>query len=330
VSFEWPIGLVALVLVPLAAAGYVALERRRGDAVARFSNPSLYPNLVRRRPGWRGHVPAGLLLAALTALLIGFARPQASVSAPLEKATIVLAIDVSRSMAATDVKPTRLGAAKAAANAFLDKVPEKYSVGLVAFESKATVASPATTDRSVTRQAIAALRPGEGTAIGDAIVRAIDVARAAGATGVPQSLGDAQVRAPSAILLLSDGAQTQGAVTPQAAAGRARQEHIPVYTVALGTDQGVVERTLQGGFTERIRVPPDPQTLRQIAGTTGAEFYTVADQQRLKQVYEDLGSRLARKKQQRELTVVLAGVGGLLAAAGALLSAFWFQRMPLR
>jgi Ca-activated chloride channel family protein len=330
VSFQWPIGLVALLLVPLALAGYILLERRRGNAVARFSNPALYPNLVGRRPGWRRHIPVGFLLAALTALLIGFARPQASVSAPLEKATIVLAMDISRSMAATDVKPTRLAAAKAAANAFLEKVPEQYAVGIVAFETKATVASPATTDRDITRQSIRALRPGEGTAIGDAIIRSIDVARAAGATGVPQSLGDVTVRAPSAILLLSDGAQTQGSVTPLAAAGRARTEHIPIYTVALGTPEGVVERTLPGGFTERIRVPPDPQTLRQVAGQTDGEFFAVPDQARLKQVYEDLGSRLARKKQQRELTVVLAIAGGLLAAAGALLSSLWFQRMPLR
>jgi Ca-activated chloride channel homolog len=329
-SFQWPIGLVALVLVPLAAAGYVALERRRGDAVARFANPALYPNLVGRGPGWRRHIPVGLLLAALAALLVGFARPQASVSAPLEKATIVLAMDVSRSMAATDVKPTRLAAAKAAARAFLEQVPKQYAVGMVAFETKATVASPATTDRALTRQGIDGLRPGEGTAIGDAIIRGLDVARAAGATGVPESLGDATIRAPSAILLLSDGAQTQGAVTALDAARRARAEHVPVYTVALGTPEGVVERTLPGGFTERIRVPPDPETLRQVAGTTGAEFFAVPDQKRLKQVYEDLGSRLAHKKQDRELTVALAAVGGVLAAAGALLSTLWFQRMPLR
>ncbi len=327
-SFQWPAALLLLVIVPLAAAGYVAVQRGRSGVIARFTNPALYPGLAPRRPGRRRHLPAAILLVALTALLVGVARPQANVSVQQEDATIVLAIDVSRSMVAKDVAPTRLGAAQAAARAFLAEVPAKYRVGVVAFATRANVVAPATRDREAIRGAIRNLRPGEGTAIGEGIVRSIEVAKKAGATGVPQSLGDAIVQAPAAILLLSDGAQTQGSVTPDAAAGRAREEHIPVYTVALGTPNGVVERALPGGFRERIRVPPDAETLRRVAATSRAEFFAAPDVERLEQVYADLASRLGRTTHEREITFAFAAAGGLLAVVAALLSELWFRRLP--
>jgi Ca-activated chloride channel family protein len=328
-SFRWPEALVALALLPLATAGYILLHRRRSETIARFTNPLLYPNLVDRHPGRRRHIPAALLLAALTALLVGVARPQASLSVRREEATIVLAMDVSRSMAATDIAPSRLAAARAAALVFLREVPDRYRVGVVAFARRADVVSPATRGRDVTRAALAALRPAEGTAIGDAITRSLEVARAA--TKLDERPGDeARSREPSpaAILLLSDGAQTQGRLTPAAGARRAATAGVPVYTVALGTEFGVVERALPGGAIERIRVPPDPRTLRQIATLTHAEAFDATNLQRLKRVYEDLGSRLGRQKEDREVTFALAAAGGVLALVAAALSELWFRRFP--
>jgi len=326
VRFESPWALVALVLVPLAAAAYVAVQRRRPTAIARFSNPALFPNLLDRRPRWRRHVPAALLLVALASLLVGVARPQATVSVRREDATIVLAIDVSRSMVATDVLPSRLTAARAAARAFLAQVPKPYRIGVVAFATRADVVAPATRSHAIVEAAIAGLTPGEGTAIGDAIARSIQVAQQAPAGASGGSAPDEH--APAAILLLSDGAQTQGGLTPAAAARRAQAQKIPVYTVALGTPDGVVERTLPGGLHERIRVPPDPQTLRQVATATGGEFYAAPDQARLRRVYEQLGSRLGRERDQQEITFAFAAAGGVLTFVAGLFSELWFRRMP--
>ena len=325
-TFQSPWALLLLVLVPLAAAAYVVVQRRRPAAIARFANPALFPNLLDRRPRWRRHVPAAILLVALASLLVGVARPQATISVRRQDATIVLAIDVSRSMVATDVAPSRLAAARAAADAFLAQVPPAYRIGVVAFATRADVVAPATRSHELVQSAIAALRPGEGTAIGDAIVRSIQVAQAPPPGAAPSKTPGEH--APAAILLLSDGAQTQGNVTPAQAALRAQQEKIPVYTVALGTPEGIVERTLPGGLHERIRVPPDPNTLRQVATATGGEFYSAPDQARLERVYQQLGSRLGREHQRQEITFAFAAGGGVLTLLAGLLSELWFRRIP--
>jgi Ca-activated chloride channel family protein len=320
-TFEWPLALVALAVVPLALAGYAVLHRRRGHHVARFATPALFPNVVARAPGrWR-HLPIAVVLVALAALAVGVARPHATISVPREEATVVLVMDVSRSMAAKDVQPTRLGAARAAARRFLDRVPESFRVGMVAFATRAQVVAPATDDRSVPVAALEALRFGDGTALGEAILLALRVV-----SQVP--MGETEQRPPATILLISDGAQTQGTVTPQQAAQRARRAGVPVYTVALGTPNGIVERPLQGGFVERIRVPPDPENLRRLAVATGGEFFTAADDERLSQVYEDLGSRLGSREKRAEVTVAFAGAGGLLLLAAGTISALLFRRLP--
>jgi Ca-activated chloride channel family protein len=319
-SFEWPLALVALLLVPVAIAAYLLGERRRARMAARFAAPALFPNVVGRRPGRLRHLPVAILLVALTAMLVGVARPHATVSVQREEATVVLAMDVSRSMVATDVRPSRLVAAQAAARRFLRRVPETFRVGVVAFATRAQVAAPPTEDRGVAHSAINGLRPGEGTALGEAIALAVNAARPARVR--PED------RPPASILLISDGAQTQGNVTPAAAAQRARRRGVPVYTVALGTDQGVVERELPGGFTERVRVPPDPETLENIARTTGGEFFAAPDDEQLSRVYEELGSRLGRRPKRAEITVAFAGAGALLLLAGGALSALLFRRVP--
>jgi Ca-activated chloride channel family protein len=328
VSFEHPLYLVALVAVPLAAALYWLSERHREATVARFGNPALWPNVVDRSPGRLRHVPAAILLAALALLVVALAKPNAALSVPREEATVVLALDVSRSMLAEDVRPTRVAAAKATAAAFAEQVPEKFSIGLVAFATRATVSLPATTDRQAFLDALASLRTGEGTSIGEAIQRALQLAGRQ--TLAPDGPGQPPPRdpPPAAILLISDGAQTQQGITPQEAASQARRLGVPIFTVALGTPDGIVERTLPGGFTERIRVPPDPRALRTIADVSGGKFFAAPDERSLAAVYESLRSRLGEQTKQIEVSAAFAGAGALLLAASLLVGSFLLQRTP--
>jgi Ca-activated chloride channel homolog len=319
-SFQWPLALVGLVLVPLLVALYVLHDRRRTASAARFGNPALLPNVVDRRPGWRRHLPLAVLLVALAAMIVGVARPHATVSVRREQATVILAVDISRSMQATDVRPSRLAAARAAAKAFLRKVPEKFRVAVVSFGSRAVVAVPPTEDRALVEEALDDLRPGEGTALGDAVAIAAELARR-------QRSADGTVP-PAAVLLISDGAQNGGRISPQAAVRRARALRMPVYTVLVGTQAGVVEARLPGGFRATIRVPPRPDTLRAVARTTGGGFFTATSDTRLREVYERLGSRLGHRRQSREVTDLFAGGSAALLLAGGALSALWFRRLP--
>jgi Ca-activated chloride channel family protein len=325
VSFEWPLGLVALLAVPLAVVLYVLLDRRRGEEIGRFASPALYPAVVARAPGRLRHVPAVALLVALAAMLVGVARPHATISVPREEATIVLALDVSRSMTAEDVPPTRLRAAQAAARRFVEQVPERFRIGVVAFADRANVVAPPTEDRDVVAAALGQVSAGEGTALGEAIQLALQAARS-----VPAGTGRAEggEPPPASVLLISDGAQTQGRITPVQAARRARAAGVPVYTVSLGTAEGIVERTLTGGFTERIRVPPDPTALRQVAVTSRGEFFSAPDDERLRRVYEELGSRLGHRDKEAEITVAFAGAGLALALVAGALSTLLFKRLP--
>ena len=320
-SFQWPLALLALAIVPLAAAAYWWTDRRRkAEDAAAFASPALYPNVVGHAPGRLRHVPVAILLLAVAALVTGFARPHATRSVKRNEATVVLAVDVSRSMTAADVKPTRLAAAGKAIDRFLHVVPESLRVGVVTFATRAQVIAPPTHDRELVRAALAQARAGEGTALGDAITLALRSAqRVRGETGEPP---------PASILVISDGAQTQGTITPVAAARRARGLHVPVFTVVIGTPNGVVERTLPGGFTERTRVPPDPGALRQVASTSGGESFTVADDSALKRVYAELGTRLGHENKQAEVTAAFAGLGMVLLLAAGAFSALVFRRLP--
>jgi Ca-activated chloride channel family protein len=320
VSFGWPIALVGLLLVPLLLALYVWHERRRTAAGASFGNPDLLPNLLDRTPGRLRHLPLAVLLVALAAMIVGVARPHATVSVQREEATVILAIDVSRSMKATDIRPTRLDAAREAAKAFLAKVPEKFRVGVVSFATRAVVGVPPTADRSLVEASLDSLAPGEGTAIGDAVALSLQM-------GQKQKESDGTVP-PRAILLISDGARDGGRIAPQAAAEQAKKQGVPVYTVLVGTDNGVVEETLTGGLRRITRVPPSPETLSQIAELSGGEFFTAADDEGLEKVYEDLGSRLGKRKESREITDFFAGAAAALLFAGGALSALLFRRVP--
>ncbi len=253
-------------------------------------------------------------------MIVGVARPHAKVNVPREEATVVLALDVSRSMKATDVEPTRLDASRAAAKAFLDEVPEKFRVGIVSFATRAVVALPPTADRDLASAALDALKTGEGTAIGDAVALSLQIGRR-------QREADGAIP-PTSVLLISDGARDGGILEPKAAAERARKLGVPVYTVVVGTADGVVEETLPGGFRQIIRVPPSAETLTEIAQISGGEFFTVVDDEGLSQVYEELGSRLGTKEENREITDVFAAGAAMFLLAGGVLSALLFRRVP--
>ena len=227
-SFEAPALLATLLLVPLAAAGYWLLQRRPPKYAVRYTNLAVLAGVAGSRRAWRRHVPAALLLASLASLCVAFARPTVTVKAPNERASVVLVVDTSGSMRASDVKPTRLAAAKSAMQSFLERAPSSLRVGIVSFSDEAQVIVQPTVDRKQLEQGIDVLGPGFGTALGDGIARAVELARAAagktgdgGVTGAP--LKDARGRSLASILLLSDGAQTRGLLSP----GRRRRRRRP-------------------------------------------------------------------------------------------------------
>ena len=318
-SFDWPLVLTALAALPILVAVYLDRDKRRVASQARFGNPDLLPNVVDRAPGRMRYLPPLVLLVALVFMIVGVARPHATVSVPREEATIVLAMDVSRSMKATDVEPTRLDAARVAAKTFLDEVPEKFRVGVVSFATRAAVGVPPTEDRALVATALDSLSAGEGTAIGDAVALSLRV-------GQPQEAG--AVVPPRAIVLLSDGARDGGQIEPTEAAQQAKRRGVPVYSVLVGTPDGVVEEQLTGGYTRIIRVPPSPETLEQVATTSGGEFFAAPDADALSRVYEELGSRLGTREQDREITDVFAALAAGLLLIAATISAFLFQRVP--
>jgi Ca-activated chloride channel family protein len=229
-------------------------------------------------------------------------------------------IDTSLSMRADDVKPTRLLAARGVARAFVERMPKKFRVGIVGFAGRAYVALPPTDDRSLVPAALASLRPGQGTSLGDAVALATQLGRR-------QRAADGVVP-PISILVISDGAQKSGRTQPAAAAQSARSFGIPVYAVLLGTPDGVVQVPLANGYQAQIRVPPDAETLRTVTGITGGELFTAPTDARLRDVYEKLGSRLGKRTEVREVTDYFAGGSAALLFFGGALSALWFRRVP--
>ena len=336
-SAEWPGLLWTLLLVPVALAAYLLAQRRRSRYTVRFTNLDLLSNVVSAEPGWRRHVPPALYLLALAALLVSLARPQALALVPKEQATIVLVMDVSGSMNATDVAPTRLVSSQRAATLFVEELPEKFRVGIVSFASTAQTLTRPTTDRVAVYEAIDSLHAEGATAMGDGIERALDVKRpptppssgsaARPSPSPPAPQGEAD-EAPLVVLLLSDGANTQGRTQPMEAAADAKALGVPVFTIALGTDRGMVDVPDETGNLRRIPVPPDTLTLQRIAETTGARFFAAPSGSDLKEVYRELGSKIGFVKEKQEITVVFAATGLLFLVAGATMSLVWFSRFP--
>jgi Ca-activated chloride channel family protein len=325
VRFLWPVALSGLALIPLAVLGYILLQRRRHRYAVRFTNLDLLASLVDRAPRWRRHVPPVLFLAALLSLIVGLARPEATFTEARERATVVLTTDTSGSMGASDVGPTRLGAAKSAAELLLDQLPAEIQVALVQFSTEARVLAPATHDRTLLRAALDTLRADGQTALGDAIAFSVEVGlNAIQDEGAP---ADASYP-PISILLLSDGANSAGRYEPLDAVQIAVDAGIPVFTVALGTPDGIVRLVDVDGNVELVSVPPDRDTLRRIAQQTGGRYFDAPTADGLREVYQEIGSEVGYVQEQQELTYIFAGAAGLFMLVGAGLSAFWFNRFP--
>jgi Ca-activated chloride channel family protein len=309
-----PIHLLALAAIPLVAAAYVLARRRRRRFAVRFPAAAILA-AVARRSRLRRALPPLLLATAPAAVAISFARPQTTVAVPVEKASVVLVTDESGSMAATDVDPSRMAAARSAAEAFLDRVPDSLLVGFVGFSSQTNAVVEPTLEHEQVSAALERLSADGGTATGDALNAALDRLEA--------RRGNDGRTAPAAVVLLSDGKTTEGS-DPLAAAQRAKQLGIPVSTVALGTAEGTV--TVPTG--ELIPVPPDPETLREISRITGGTFTETADASELDQVYEQLGSKVGTRRVQREVSSAFAGIGALLLLAGLGTGLRWRGRLP--
>lgn len=303
-SFAEPTHLLALLALPLLLVVSVAARARRRRFAVRHPAAAAMRALAPRSARWRRVVPATLLGASTIALAAGFAKPQRTVHVPVEKASVMLVTDESGSMQADDVAPTRLQAAQGAAKSFLSDAPKSLLIGFAGFSSSVEANVAPTTDRGAVTSAIDALSAEGGTATGDALSAALDqLAARKGSDGRT---------APAAIVLLSDGARTAGS-DPLAAAARAKRLGIPIYTVALGTQSGVL--SLPDG--QMLNVPPDPQTLAQIASSSGGRTYAVDDADTLSGIYRTLGSKLGTKTEQREVTIAFVG-GGLLLLLGGL------------
>jgi Ca-activated chloride channel family protein len=331
-SFGWPLALWGLALVGLALLAYLLVQRRRRKYVVRFTNLALLENVVAASPRWRRHVPPALTLLALCALVVGIARPEVAEAVPRQEATVILTMDRSGSMTATDVAPDRMTAAREAAASFAEGLPEGFKVGVVSFSDKADVVVPPTADREEAVTALGQIQAENGTAIGDAIARSLDVGLASLAedkkTADDKVTKDANGQSPLVILLLSDGASTTGDYEPLEAAQLAKDAGVPVYTVALGTEDGTIQGPDGFGGLRTIRVPPDPVTLTQVAEDTGGRFFEAADADALKSVYDEIGSQVGVEHRTRELTVLFTAAGAALLLAGAGLSMLWFARMP--
>jgi Ca-activated chloride channel family protein len=335
-------------LIPLTILALVMARRRRIRYAIRYPALDVLAGVVERERRGRW-IPAALLVLALAALLLGAARPMARVPVPRDEATVMLVIDVSGSMNADDVDPTRMEAAQRAATRFLDRLPERFQVGLVTFSSEAETLVPPTTDREAVRNALATLNANGGTAMGDGLARALDVIEAArqeavggpgptttvdpnaqGATPAPSTpdQGAQQPAVPPAVtLLLSDGANSAGG-DPFVQAERARQLRVPVYTIALGTANGVLRQPNAFGGTRIQPVPPDPDSLARIAETSNGRFFQAPTSENLTAVYDSLGSRIGFRLEEREVTVAFTAAGLLLLAAAGALRARRGARLP--
>ena len=316
-DFISPQRLWLLLAIGVLAAVYVALQWRRRHYAVRFTNVDLLDKVAPKRPGWRRHIVALLFLATCAFQVVAFAGPQKMSRIPRERATVILAIDVSLSMDATDVEPSRIEGAKEAALAFVESVPPKINIGLVSFNSRAIILVPPSTDRDRVRTAISNLSLGNGTAIGDAILSSLESLKAA----PPDEQG---TQPPAAIVLLSDGKTTVG--TPDSEAARiAAEAGVPVSTIAFGTEDGRIRSPDTGTY---ISVPVDEEALAKIADTTGGSSFGAQSTAELKSIYSDIGSAVGYEKAPREITRLFVGLAMLAALMTAALSLTWFQRLP--
>ena len=338
----WPEWLWSLLLLPLLVAAYLALLARRKKNTVRLASVALVKQALGRGPGWRRHLPPALLLLAVAVLLLASARPTAKIKLPSVQETIILAMDVSGSMRATDVQPNRLVAAQEAAKAFVAGLPRTVRIGVVSFAGTAAIVQPPTFSREDVVAAIDRFQLQRGTAIGSGLVLAlaslfpddgIDLSQITGQKAMPPAPGQKKDKKPfvpvepgsfssAAIILLTDGQRTTGP-DPMEAAKMAAERGVKVYTVGVGTKNGEIIGF--EGWSMRVRL--DEDTLKNIANATRATYFYAGTADDLKQVYQGLSSRLVVETKETEITGFLALAGALLAITAAGLSVWWFGRM---
>jgi Ca-activated chloride channel family protein len=315
IRFLQPWWLLAVLPVLAVAGAYVWRQWRKRAYAVRFTNVELLRTLAPKGIGPRRHLAAGAFLASLLVLALGLARPSVDAKEPLERATVMLAIDVSLSMQSTDVAPTRIEAAEKAGVDFIKELPATFNVGVVAFAKSANVLVSPTKDHAAAIQALSGLQLAESTATGEAVFTSLEAIRsvpADGTAGLP----------PARIVLLSDGFRTSGRSIEEAAAAAAAA-NVPVSTIAFGTDTGTVE--INGQLQ---RVPVDRLSLQKLAETTKGHFYEAASASELKKVYQDMGSSIGYRTKAREITQWYVGLGLLFALAAAGMSLLWTSRLP--
>jgi Ca-activated chloride channel family protein len=302
------------------AAVYVVVQRTRQQYAVRFTNVALLDSVAPKRPGWRRHVTAIAFIVAIASTVVAFARPTHDEKVPREKATVVLAIDTSLSMEATDVAPTRIEAAKSAAVQFLDTVPATINIGLVSFDGAARIAVEPTTDREKVRSAIERLQLHQGTAIGEAIFASLDAI-----SSLKTQTDGAEDQVPARIVLMSDGETTVGRPNEEAVR-EAIDADVPVSTIAFGTDEG--EIVIPGPDGGPVSVPVNKPALRDIADTTGGSFFAAASEAQLAKVYEDIGSSIGFTLEPKEITMWFVGFALVAMTVTAALSLAWTNRLP--
>jgi Ca-activated chloride channel family protein len=315
--FLAPVWLWLLLAVAGLAAVYAAMQLRRTKYAVRFTNTALLGSLVPHRPGWRRHLAFAVLLLALATLTVGMAKPTTSVKVPRDRATVVMAIDVSLSMQATDVSPSRIEAAKQAAKEFVRLLPPRINLGLVTFAGTANVQVSPTTDRDAVSRAIDGIQLRESTAIGEAIYSCLDAIHSA----ATQAQDAGKEPTPATVVLMSDGDSKQGRPV-NAATTAARAAKVPVSTIAFGTEDGTVDI---GG--DLVPVPADRVTLSRIAQETGGIYHAAASAEELRDVYRDLGSQIGYTRERQEITRWFVGAALLTCFVGLGLAMFWSNRL---
>jgi Ca-activated chloride channel family protein len=360
VSFEWPLALLSLAVVPALLGTYWWMLRRRQKQAVRYSSVALLRSVLPKRSRWQRHLPIAMLLASLAALALAAGRPHVERSVPYARTSVILALDVSRSMCSTDVAPNRLGAAQDAAHAFVEKQPKDVRMGLVVFSGFAELAVPPTTDRKALLAAIDGLTTGHGTAIGSAMLKGLDAIAEVNPAVAP--VGDAPEPAaapagstpgangfvPDIVVLLTDGANNRG-IEPLAAVPYAVERRVRIYTIGFGTTNPAPPSCTRkqlggdvfdsggfgggggfrgggpGGFARFLIA--DTPTLKAVAERTGGTYHGAQDADQLREVFSGLPKEVATQKRPTEISWMLAALGGLLAVA-AIAAAMRFSPYP--
>jgi len=327
VSFASPWLLLFLVLVPVVLLFVLWVERRQARYPVAFTNLDVLAGVTAARSStWRRWVPLALFLLALAFAGTALGRPNAPVSTASSRATVVLLVDVSGSMRADDVKPTRLGAAQEAMFAFLDRVPKHVRVGLVSFSTSPQLLVAPTANRAIMREGVGLLEPEAGTAIGDGLQDAVNTVLGSVGRHAPRGKNG---HIPAAIVLLSDGAQTRGVLSPEQGATLAKNAGIPVYTIALGTDHGVLHDNGFGfGFGGSFPVRPDPATLRTIAAMTGGVAYRAQSAEKVQTVYKSLSNSVVTHQKRREISSWFAGAAAFVLLGSLAVAKATGERLP--